>query len=143
MLVRDWPAIHALLEANLTVIWGLPPAEPMPKAEFCRESVHRMLGHLTACQMAWLPILRALDAGEPHVEAEHPVKLYKRLKLAEKQWPELLCRFEEDRSEWQRLVDQVDPERTVKTQSKSYDTRMLTRRLVLHESAHLAEHGIA
>lgn len=143
MSEKQWAEIWSDFKSNLQTITSMPPAEPIPTASFCRESRHLMLGHLTACQAAWLPILRGLNKGSEHVNVEHPNALYAAKGLGNIPWQELLAAFTQDRTEWQMLVESVDPLRPIKTQTKSYTSRQLTRRLVLHESQHLAESMIS
>lgn len=137
-----WAEIMSAFERNLEAILGLPNAEPMPEARFCRESLHLMLGHLTACQSAWLPIMSGLARGDDVIEVDHPVRLYRKTGLASASWDALMARFTSDRTEWRDLLNRTDPDCSIKTQTKAYTKRQLTRRLVLHEAAHLADHGL-
>jgi len=136
----DWPAVLELFEANERRLVLLGPAEPMPEAEFCRESAHRTLGHLTACQVAWLPLLhRIRDGAASGRVALHPLRLYDHLGFATTPWTELLERFATDRREWRELLNVIDLDHPLKTPTKVLTARTLTEKLVQHEAMHLQE----
>lgn len=134
--------LQTQLQRNSSIIEQLPPAPPKPSAKFCKESTHRMLRHLTACQSAWLPIMKGISLAEPKIIAEHPVKLFNRKSMESAEWSTLIDLFSNQRQEWEKILETADPLATIKTQTKSYTVLSLTRRLVLHKSMHLAEHNL-
>lgn len=139
----NWAEILALLSAHEEFLCELPPYSPTPETLVCRDSWHRTLGHLSACQTTWLQLMQFLLNGTEKGDPEcHPWQLYQRNQYAQQPWSELLAEFQMGRASWRLALDTVKPSATVQTKTKRYDARELTRRLVLHEEHHLAEHGI-
>jgi hypothetical protein len=134
----DWGEVLAAFDDNEARILAQEPAEPMPEAEFCRQSPHRTLGHLTACQVAWLPLMRKIRDEAPMGNvAVHPLRLFEQLGYATMPWPDLMERFIEDRREWRRLLAEVDLERPLKLPARVHTAKTLTEKLVRHELGHL------
>ena len=139
-----WQHCMTLLRENQERFEKMRPADPMPKAQWCRESPHRTLGHLTSCQTAWLPILRAIrDEQVQVVIAIHPNPLFRKMKFGSSSWAELLKRFQDERAEWHAILQSADLNREVRTQTKSYTAKSLSRRLVEHEKRHLDDLEVA
>ncbi|MBS1724733.1 MAG: DinB family protein [Armatimonadetes bacterium] len=138
-----WEEILTLFGENERRIRALSPAPAMPGAEFCRQSQHRTLGHLTACQQAWLPLMRRIKEEAPRgAVAVHPLRLYDQLGYATAGWALLMERFCKDRAEWGDLLRAVDLDRPLKTPTRLHTARTLTEKLVRHESRHMDELGL-
>lgn len=72
-----------LFEDNLRRILVMPPFPPVERVTLWRESPHRTLGHLTACQAAWLPLMRCIREGSPTGSIEiRPDPLFTKLGFA-------------------------------------------------------------
>lgn len=136
----EWQEVLQRFEDNERSLASLPASEPMPEAQFCRESAHRTLGHLAACQTAWLPVLRAIRQGAVRVPAvEHPHRLFERTGAANAPWCVLLETFLAERSEWRALLESVDLDHAVKTGDRFHTAKTLTEKLVRHEAKHLED----
>ena len=136
----NWREVLARFEDHERRFREMVPAEPMPEAEYCRESPHRTLGHLTACEISWLPILQAIFNGDPKGRSRmHPNMHFRKEQFAVKPWAELLDMFLATREEWRRLLDEVDLDREIQTRTRIHNARTLTQKLVDHESRHLAD----
>lgn len=136
----QWQQILELFDENERLIGALRHAEPMPSAQFCRESPHRTLGHLTSCQAAWLPLLQALARGDTSRQAPaHPNEMYRRLRYKDASWDDLMGRFLKERADWREALGTVDLLLKVETPTVGYSAQTLTRRLVLHEATHLKQ----
>lgn len=111
--------------------------------QFWRESSHRSLGHLTACQAAWLPLMMQIRAGETNGSISiNPDPLFTKLGLAVWKWEELVERFVSDRVEWRSVVNETDVTRTLQTSRRIWTAQLLTKRLVDHEKRHLDDAGL-
>lgn len=138
MTGSTWDNALQLLEQNLEQLQGMEPAPAAPKAKFCRESAHRTLGHLTACQAAWLPIMRHLRNGDPRARIPiNPDPLFRKRGFSTTPWGDLLSRFEVDRTEWRQILSEVVPTSETRTVKRLWSAQTLTKRLVDHEKRHL------
>lgn len=113
---------------------------PMPSAKLCRESAHRTLGHLTACQASWIELIRQIRNGAVTGSVRiNPDPLFRKLAFDRKPWGELLERFVQERAEWRELLQQIDLNQEIKTPRRIYTAQSLTKRMVEHEIRHLAQ----
>lgn len=136
----NWDEILLRFEEHERLVREMPPAEPMPEAEYCRESPHRTLGHLTACEMCWLQILRAIRDRQPKGRGRmHPNMLFRKEQFGTKPWEELLHPFVANREEWRSLLQEVDLDQPIETSTRIHTARTLTQKLVDHESRHFGE----
>jgi hypothetical protein len=143
MTKETWTRALVQLDISLATLKRVVPAEPMPRAHLCIESLHRTLGHLTSCQAAWIPILRAIAEGKSETAIPiHPNPLFSKLGFATTPWHDLLARFESERVEWKALLANVDISQPIKTPKRVYTAQNLTRRVTEHEKNHLAAHGL-
>jgi hypothetical protein len=137
-----WERIIQLFESNERRLAEMPSSEPVSRVTYWRESPHRTLGHLTACQAAWLPIMRQLlEGAEKGSVPIRPDPLFTKLGLAAWAWEQLLERYRQDRAEWGSILHEVDPAREIQGASRVLTTRTLTKRLVDHERSHLDQLG--
>jgi hypothetical protein len=138
MTEATWKRMLVLFEENERRFADMAPAPAMPKAKLCRESSHRTLGHLTACQAAWLPLMQQLRAGEPRGSVPiNPDPLFTKLGFSTAAWETLLGRFLSERGEWRSILQQVDLDLEIRTVRRVHTARTLTKRLVEHEKRHL------
>ncbi len=135
-----WKNLLGKLRANQVVLTSMQAHDPMPVAKFCRESPHRTLGHLTACQIAWLPLLKQIQSGDPKGSIPiHPYTLFENQGFGTASWHELISRYAKGREDWIALVIIVDPRQEIKTAKRTWTLQTLTKRLVEHEINHLRE----
>jgi hypothetical protein len=140
MTDAQWEKARRLFEDNQAFLQRMPPADPIPSAVLCRESAHRTLGHLVACQAAWLPIVHAIREGALEVTIPiNPDPLYRKSGFNALPWASLLERFIADREEWRETLDRIDVRAEVRTPRRTYSAQTLTGRMVEHERRHLAE----
>jgi len=133
-----WTTTQRRFEETERRLRAFPPAEPMPSAKLCRESAHRTLGHLTACQAAWLPLMRQIkDGASQGAIPINPDPLFRKLGFSQLDWQVLLDRFVSERSEWRALLSQVDLEWQIMTPRRVHSAQTLTKRMVDHEKRHL------
>lgn len=138
MSEAEWQRIVSLFEENERRIKQLKPAVANSAAKFWRESAHGTLGHLTACQAAWLPILKMMEEGLAKGSvAIRPDPLYTKLGFNTEDWAVILKRFKKERSEWRRVLEQIDLMHELKTPTRVLTAQTLTKRLVDHEKRHL------
>ncbi|HEY3779435.1 MAG TPA: hypothetical protein VGL56_00020 [Fimbriimonadaceae bacterium] len=96
----SWKKTLELFDENERRLSQMAPADPMPSAKFCRESAHRTLGHLTACQTAWIPYIRQLKEGKTRGSIPiNPDPLFRKFGFGTVTWQELLNRFQKKRAE--------------------------------------------
>lgn len=144
MTNASWQKILLLFEKSEEIITGMKPSEPTPKAKLCRESAHYTIGHLTSCQSAWLPLIRALQKGETKGSLPiNPNPLFTKLGFEKAPWEDLVERFVADRAEWRQLLEQVDLSLELKTSRRVWSAQTLTKRMVEHEKRHLEDHSVA
>ena len=137
-----WKKTLLGLEENQSCLIGMEPSEPMPSAKLCRESPHRTLGHLTACQAAWISVMRGLRDGQSRaVVPINPDPLYRKLGFSSLAWRVHLDRFNSDRDEWGLILKQVDVSQEIQTRKRTYSAQTLTKRMVEHERRHLEDIG--
>lgn len=135
-----WQNVLALLETNEQRILKMTAAGPVCRVSFWRESPHRTLGHLTACQAAWLPLMRALSDGAwTSAVPIRPDPLFTKLGFGSWSWESLCERFSVDRREWIEILGRIDVAREAHTPTRIYSAQTLTRRMVMHEHSHLEQ----
>ena len=133
-----WRIVLDLFDENERRIIALKPMPPVARAKFWRESAHGTLGHLTACQAAWLPLLRMIRDGEKKgAVAIRPDPLYTRLGFHDANWDEILKRFKKERKEWRLVLNEVDQNKELQTPTRILTAQTLTKRMVDHERRHL------
>lgn len=138
MTEKMWRSLLTLLDENEERIKNLPVAQPIPKAQLCRESAHLTLGHLTSCQAAWLPLMRFIRDGQTKGRvAIRPNPLYTKLGFKTAEWIAMRDRFIAERAEWRSLLAEVDLNAELQTETRIWNAKTLTRRLVEHEKGHL------
>lgn len=138
MTEATWRNTVQLLGHNLDRFQRMASEPPAPRAKFCRESPHRTLGHLTACQAAWLPVMRHLRNGDARaVIPINPDPLFRKMHFNVAPWQELLGRFESDRAEWRQILAEIDPTRQTQSMKRTWSAQTLTKRMVDHEHRHL------
>jgi uncharacterized damage-inducible protein DinB len=138
MTEANWKSTLLQFEENERRLAKMKPAEPMPSAEWCRESVHRTLGHLTACQSAWLPLMQHLRDGKEQASVSiHPNALFAKLGFSIAPWNALLKQFKSERKQWQSILSEIDIHREIHTPRRSWTAQTLTWRLVEHERRHI------
>jgi uncharacterized damage-inducible protein DinB len=138
MTQSTWKRVLFLFEKNQEAILDMEPGEPALTAKYCRESAHRTLGHLTACQAAWLSLMRQLRDGAASGSVPiHPDPLFRKLGFGTTPWDELVERFVSDRAEWRSILERVDLNRPITTPRRTYSAQSLTKRMVEHEMRHL------
>ena len=138
MTAETWTRTLAQFEENLDCLVKMEPALPDSSAKLCRESAHRTLGHLTACQSAWLPLMQQLSEGKPTGSIPiNPDPLFRKLGYETEAWEPIFDRFIADRSLWRDLIEQVDVTATIQTTKRLYSAQTLTKRMVDHEKTHL------
>jgi hypothetical protein len=134
----SWKKTLPLFDENERRLVAMVPAQPMPTAKWCRESAHRTLGHLTACQAAWIPYLRQLREGNTHGSIPiNPDPLFRKLGYSTKPWQELLEQFQKGRAEWRTILNEIDPAKEIQTPKRILSAKSLTRRMVEHEKRHI------
>ena len=144
MTNASWQKILLLFEESEKVVKGMHPLEPTPEAKVCNESAHFTLGHLTSCQSAWLPLIRALQNGETNGSIPiNPNPLFTKLGYERAPWETLVERFVADRAEWRRILEQVDLNHELLTSKRIWSAQTLTKRMVEHERNHLNVHSEA
>ena len=137
----SWQRIVRLLEENEKIIAEMTPFEPTPNAKVCSESAHFALGHLTSCQVAWLPLMRALrDGAKKRSIPMNPNPLFTKLGFASLAWEVLVERFVTDRLEWRNILEHVDISQELQTSRRVWTAQTLTKRMVEHENGHLLYH---
>jgi hypothetical protein len=128
---------------HIDLIRGLPPQVPDHSAEFCRQSLHRTLAHLVACQRAWLPLVQAIIDGKTRARVKpHPLRLMETSGLLNADWTELTAEYASNAHKWALLSRGADPEHQMTVGHRSWTVTELTGRLIDHERHHLAEHGL-
>ena len=138
MTADKWASLLVLFAANEKRLCNLEPTEPIFSARFWRESAHGTLGHLTACQSAWLPLLRMIRDGQKKGKVEiRPDPLYTKLGFKSKDWSEILKQFKKERAEWRKLLREINLDQELTTPYRVLSARTLTKRLVDHEKRHL------
>jgi hypothetical protein len=138
MTEATWKKTLLLLEENERRLASMRPSDPIPTAKFWRESAHGTLGHLTACQSAWLPYMRQIQHGATKGSIPiRPDPLYRKAGFATKPWKTLLSQFKTDRAEWRAILLSIDPTRELETPNRTLSAQSLTKRMVDHEHSHL------
>jgi len=133
-----WKKTLLILDENEARVRAMPPAEPAPMALWCRESPHRTLGHLTACQAAWLPLMLQIQAGATHgTIVTNPDPLYTKLGFKARPWSLLIGQFVSERAQWREILSRIDPTLEIQTSRRVHSAQTLTRRMVEHEKRHL------
>src|SRR5689334_12943365 len=100
----EWRKIQTSFATTLERFDAMRPFPIVEKDALWNESPHLTLGHLTACQIAWLPVLQQIDAGAEKARVKtHPNKLYVDLGFGQASWTDLLDRFRGDRKNWSDL----------------------------------------
>ena len=141
MTNSSWQRLLLLFDENERVITGMKPSEPAPSAKFCGDSAHRTLGHLTACQSAWLPLMSALRSGESKGSIPiNPDPLFRKLGYETLSWNSLVERFVADRAEWRELLQEIDLSLEIQTPRRVWSPQTLIKRMVEHEKNHLNAH---
>lgn len=135
-----WKNLLDKLRANQFVLNSMQPHDPMPVAKFCRESPHRTLGHLTACQIAWLPLLKQIQSGDPKGSIPiHPYTLFENQRFSTASWDELISLYEKGREEWISILNDINLRQEIQTAKRIWTPQTLTKRLVEHETNHLRD----
>ena len=138
MTEATWQKELLLFEENQERILKMDPAEPMPSAQWCRDSSHFTLGPLTSCQTAWLPLMvQLLDGKSTGFISINPNPLFTKLRFATTPWEELVERFVSERAVWRQILGEIDVTREIRTPKRIWTAPLLTRRLVEHEKRHL------
>ncbi len=138
MTEATWAKILLLFDENHERIQGMEPAPVVRSVKFWRESQHRTIGHLTACQAAWLPIMRALREGSAKaVVPIRPDPLFTKLGFGALPWDALVTRFNADRNEWHEILGQIDVTSQTQLPTRTHSAQSLTKRMVEHEKRHL------
>lgn len=133
-----WNKTLRLLDENELRLANMRPGAPIPSAKFWRESAHGTLGHLTACQSAWISYLRLIQDGATKGSIPiNPDPYYAKAGFATKPWNELLNQFKSQRAEWQAILQTIDPCRAIQTPKRIITAQALTKRMVDHEKCHL------
>jgi hypothetical protein len=135
-----WKNLLGKLRANQVALTSMQPHDPMPDARFCRESPHRTLGHLTACQIAWLPLLKQIQSGDSNGSIPiHPYTLFDNQNFRTASWEELLSLFSMGRQDWISILNNVDLQQEIQTTKRTWTPQTLTKRLAEHEMTHLQQ----
>ena len=138
MTQAAWEELLSLFDENERRILKLQRGEPVAKATFWRDSAHGTLGHLTACQSAWLPLLKMLDQGLVKGSvAIRPDPLYTKFCFGREDWDVILKQFKKERAEWRRILKRIDVTAEITTPVRTHTAQTLTKRLVSHEKRHL------
>jgi len=138
MTQAAWEELLTLFDENEKRILKLAPTGPISNAKFWRDSAHGTLGHLTACQAAWLPLMVMLEQGLAKGSvAIRPDPLYTKLGFAREDWAVILRRFKKERAEWRRILNRIDVSQEITTPVRTHSAQTLTKRLVAHEKRHL------
>lgn len=138
MSEAEWQRVLSLFEDHERRIKKMEMALPVRAAKFWRESAHGTLGHLTACQAAWLPLLKMMEEGLIKGSvAIRPDSLYTKLDFKNEDWAIISKRFKKERAEWRRILKHVDVTHELKTPTRILTAQSLTKRLVDHEKRHL------
>ena len=135
-----WKNLLGKLKENQVVLTSMQPHDPMPNAKYCRESPHRTLGHLTACQIAWLPLLKQIQSCDPKGSIPiHPYTLFENRRFSTASWDELISLYEKGREEWIAILNDIDLRQEIQTAKRIWTPQTLTKRLVEHETNHLRD----
>ena len=136
-----WKNLFCKLKENQVVLTSMQPHDPMPNAKYCRESPHRTLGHLTACQIAWLPLLKQIQRGDPKgsLSNHDPLTLFENQRFSTASWDELISLYEKGREEWIAILNDIDLRQEIQTAKRTWTPQTLTKRLVEHERNHLLQ----
>ena len=138
MTDSDWKEILGLFEANEEQVSKMERCEPDPTVEYCRESQHRTLAHFAACHIAWLPLLNRIENGEAKGRLRwSPHQLFRNENYCLKAWDELMSEFNDGRSRWRSLLQQIDLDHEIEIAKRMWTAKSLTKRLVVHEKGHL------
>jgi hypothetical protein len=140
MTAVKWQNLLVKLRENQVVLKSMQPHDPMPEAKFCRESPHRTLGHLTACQIAWFPLLKQIQEGDSRGSIPiHPYTLFENQRFSTASWHELISLYEKGREEWKAILNDIDLRQEIRTAKRIWTPQTLTKRLVEHETNHLRD----
>ena len=135
-----WKNLFCKLKENQVVLTSMQPHDPMPNAKYCRESPHRTIGHLTACQIAWLPLLKQIEKGDSKGSIPiHPYTLFDDQNFSIASWDELISLYEKGREEWIAILNDIDLRQEIQTSKRTLTPQTLTKRLVEHETNHLRD----
>ncbi|MEI7985511.1 MAG: hypothetical protein WCI55_07765 [Armatimonadota bacterium] len=135
-----WKNLLGKLRANHVVLTSMQPHDPMPEARFCRESPHRTLGHLTACQIAWFPLLKQIQKGDSKGSIPiHPYTLFENQGFGTAPWDELISLYEKGREDWIAILGHIYIRQEIQTAKRIWTPQTLTKRLVEHETNHLRD----
>lgn len=136
---EEWKEAFVRLTGNLETVRNWPPDEPNAEAQRCEFSRHRTLAHLRACQEQWLSIaLNFIEVDEPSIKVLHPWRKFDHERYEIESWDSHMNKFIADRVIWLGFKDVVDRDRGGKWNGKVDTVSGLTRRLVDHESHHIA-----
>ena len=135
-----WKNLLAKLEENQFALTSMQTHDPMPEAMYCRESPHRTIGHLTACQIAWLPLLKQIQSGDSNGSIPiHPYTLFDDQNFSTTPWEDLIDLFSKGREDWISILNSVDLQQEIRTSKRTWTPQTLTKRLVEHERTHLRQ----
>jgi len=134
----EWQECLRLMDENEQTVSDWPPTAPDPVAARCRDTRHRTLGHLRACQETWLEACEAFAASpEASLKLLHPWRLFDQKTYRMVSWEDHLSAYRADRVRWKALLSSSDRKVAGEINGQRHSIESLTRRLVLHERQHL------